>query len=84
MHVLMYLVQLYVTEQKGFKSLAVVQDMCCDAGVQVRRVNFGRLMKGTFHSKFWICGREARLNRQRQHGLESFNARSEVTSSVGG
>ncbi len=37
-----------------FKSLAVVQDMCCDAGVQVRRVNFGRLMKGILHSKFWI------------------------------
>ncbi|XP_072222093.1 5'-3' exonuclease PLD4 [Leuresthes tenuis] len=27
-------------------------------GVQVRRVNFGRLMKGVLHSKFWIVDRK--------------------------
>lgn len=43
--------------------------MCCirhppssgvvlSAGVQVRRVNFGRLTKGVLHSKFWIVDRK--------------------------
>lgn len=27
-------------------------------GVQVRRVNFGRLMHGVLHSKFWIVDRK--------------------------
>uniref|UniRef100_A0A665UWX0 Phospholipase D family member 4 n=2 Tax=Echeneis naucrates TaxID=173247 RepID=A0A665UWX0_ECHNA len=33
-------------------------DILKEKGVHVRRVNFGRLMKGVLHSKFWIVDRK--------------------------